>query len=233
MDRVVSCAPDNILGCVAHCSCTIGQTSRQLLLLHPFPRSLLLLSLDFILGFQSFLAVVESTIGVAKVVLDDVIEAGGLSMVEWKNLLIGLGEIIIQPEGALSIPSSLCAYHTHEFRAADFESLLVEFTLPESFSPHLSFLANLLSTTSLLTSSTSLSPGNRLAPPPHASLELAPITDVMRRSRINPHKSSKQCTKCGERVKHELVNDGMGSWRAFEGGWDTRCLCGGLWRKES
>lgn len=68
-------------------------------MLHPLPRSLLLRSLDYILGLQYFLSLASTSNIIAKGVLDDAINDGGLSMIDFKAVLVGLGEVEIRAEG--------------------------------------------------------------------------------------------------------------------------------------
>lgn len=131
--------------------------------------------------------------------------------------------------------------HCHLPASLDLKHVLAEMILPESFASYSTALSTLLSSPHLLRRSTLIHSSSQmhqekndlsLPTPPRSPLPSRHSFDVMRRSRLNPLHAIKRCTKCGERVEKTMVNGGAGSWRAFEGGWDVRCLCGGLWHRE-
>lgn len=88
-----------------HSPTTANSSSRLFLLLHPLPRSLLLKTVEAILGLQAFLGTFPSnsniTVDLSRTVLDDTIEFNGLVAVEWRNFLQGIDAL----EGIATMPA--------------------------------------------------------------------------------------------------------------------------------
>lgn len=198
------------------------QSPRQLLLLHPFPRALLLKAAGYVLGLHAFLGAFPPasnlTVDMARAVLDDAAEEGGLVLDEWRSTLVGVGNV----EGLSG-------------SSPDLASLLTDLAIPASFATARAVVGALLSNQAMLATQTPPTPP--CTPPPFLSsslvLDSTNAVDIVRRSRL-PTKGrveEKSCTRCGDRTELKR-RTGMesGRWVAWEQGWESRCACGGAWR---
>ncbi|KAM0792603.1 hypothetical protein ACM66B_005264 [Microbotryomycetes sp. NB124-2] len=161
---------DFALSLTRECSLTL-KSPRNVLLLCPTTRTLLSRATNYVLAFKAFLASFplhqNAVVDTAKTVLDDVVEFGGLNLVEFKNFLTKVDAALTNETDLKALSESLVTLAVPDSKHAK--------ALEETFSN---------------SSSSLFLPNNNLPTPPHTpssdSLSTSsPTIDFVRKSRLD------------------------------------------------